>query len=36
MTQKAVGRLLWTYGNPNPNPDTNTENEIFFKKKHVN
>ena len=31
MTQKAVGRFLWTYENPNPNanpslnPNPNTE-----------
>ena len=32
MTQKAVGRFLWTYDNPNPNPKPNTEKGNFFKK----
>ena len=31
MTQKAVGRFLWTYDNPNPIP--NTEKQKTFSKK---
>ena len=35
MTQKAVGRVLWTYDNPSPNPNSNpnTEKRKFFVKK---
>ena len=36
MTQKALGRFLWTYDNPNPNPNPNTEKVKFFLKKQVN
>ena len=31
MTQKAVGRFLWTYDNPNPNPNKE-KRKIFLKK----
>ena len=31
MRQKAVGRYLWTYDNPNSNPNANTEKRKKFK-----
>ena len=33
MTQKAVGRFLWTYDNPNLNPNPTPEKQKFFLKK---
>ena len=33
MTQKAVGRFLWTYYNPSPNPTLNPKPNTEKRKK---